>query len=116
MRSCFLAVGQMPCFAFEARGDGSLRSFAGTTADYDPNFACNNENSRSGLNSHVVKRMPVAFASALPSAAATDYRGFRAHRSRRIRGVGEIDFGARDVGERRQAEWVTICGALPESA
>jgi len=36
-----------------------------------PNFSCSNGHNRSGLNGTAVKRMPVASASALPSAAAT---------------------------------------------
>lgn len=41
-------------------------------SDYSiPNFSCNAGKSRSGLNGTAVKRMPVAFAIALPSAAAT---------------------------------------------
>src|SRR6266550_9473689 len=36
-----------------------------------PNFACNCGDNRSGLNGTAVNRMPVASASALPSAAAT---------------------------------------------
>jgi hypothetical protein len=36
-----------------------------------PNFSCSAGQSRSGLNGVVVKRMLVASASALPSAAAT---------------------------------------------
>ena len=38
---------------------------------YSPNFSCSAGHSRSGLNGVAVKRMPVASASALPSAAAT---------------------------------------------
>src|SRR6202012_5267093 len=40
-----------------------------------PNFSCSAGNSRSGLNGTDVKRMPVASASALPSAAATGLYG-----------------------------------------
>jgi hypothetical protein len=36
-----------------------------------PNFSLSNGHNRSGLNGVAVKRMPVASASALPSAAAT---------------------------------------------
>ena len=36
-----------------------------------PSFSCNSGHSRSGLNGTAVKRMPVASARALPSAAAT---------------------------------------------
>src|SRR5205809_3542513 len=41
----------------------------------DPNFSCNSGHSRSGLNGVAVKRMPVALAMALPSAAATGLYG-----------------------------------------
>jgi hypothetical protein len=48
----------------------ALRSVRGHE-NYFPNFSCSIGHSRSGLNGVAVKRMPVALAMALPSAAAT---------------------------------------------
>src|SRR5882724_3823008 len=56
-----------------ARNDGLCHAEA--IHGLSPNFSLSSGNSRSGLNGVDVKRIPVALASALPSAAATGLYG-----------------------------------------
>ena len=58
------SIGKMAGFGFASNPPCGLRKF-------HPNLSRNSGHSRSGLNGTAVKRMPVASASALPSAAAT---------------------------------------------
>src|SRR6202022_3762876 len=58
-----------------AKGGERLRRTLPHDQVLAPNFSCNAGNNRSGLNGTAVKRMPVASASALPSAAATGLYG-----------------------------------------